>query len=196
MKKQYFAWEDGKQTKNAQQEWTELTAKEYREIYENNKACPIDKRRYFAPLPGIETGDVYYCFECDYEQYKKYRAEKEQTARKVKASREDEIKYGPVGLFSLDAEFTDDSGDTYSLHDLIADKSAFFEEQLVTDIALETALGDLTDDERFIIDALYFENTDNTSEREIADRMNIPQKTLNNCKLKILKKLKKYLAQN
>lgn len=196
MKKQYFAWKDGQQAKDGRQECIEITPKEYREIYENNKACAVDKRRYFAPLPGVEKGDIYYCFECDYRRYKEYRAEKEQKVRKEKASKEAEEKYGPIQLLSLDAEFADESGDTYSLHDLIADESAYFEEKLVTDIALESALGHLTDDERLIIDALYLENTGNISEREIADQMDIPQKTLNNRKLKILKKLKKYLAQN
>lgn len=82
------------------------------------------------------------------------------------------------------------------MHDIVADDSAFFEEMIVTDIALESALGHLTDDERLVIDVLYLKNSDNMSEREIAEKMGIPQKTLNNRKLKILKKLKKYLAQN
>lgn len=75
MKKHYFAWKDGKQAIDGRQEWIEITPKEYREIYENNKACAVDKRRYFALLPGVEKGDIYYCFECDYERYKEYRAE-------------------------------------------------------------------------------------------------------------------------
>lgn len=58
MKKQYFSWKNGKRSESPQ-EWTKLTAKEYREIYENNKACQVDERRYFAPLPGIEKGDIY-----------------------------------------------------------------------------------------------------------------------------------------
>lgn len=196
MKKQYFAWKDGNQAKDGRQEWIEITPKEYREIYENNKACAVDKRRYFASLPGVEKGDIYYCFECDYERYKEYRAEKEQKARKEKASKEAEEKYGPIQLLSLDTEFADEPGDTYSLHDLIADESASFEERLVTDIALESALGYLTDDERFIINALFFENSDNMSERDIAKRIGIPRTTLQSQRIKILKKLKKYFVQN
>lgn len=193
MKKQYFAWKDGKQAKNGQQEWTEITPKEYREIYENNKSCAVDERRYFAPLPGVETGDIYYCFECDYERYKKYRAEKEQKARKEKACKEDEERYGPIQLLSFDVEFADESGDTYSLHDLVADASASFEEKLVTDIALESALGHLTDEERYVIDSLFL-NEKSVSESELARQMGIPRRTLGCRKEKILNKLKKSFA--
>lgn len=193
MEKHYFAWKDGKQSTDAQQDWTELTAREYREIYEKNKACPVDGRRYFAPLPGIEKGDIYYYFECDYTQYKKYRAEKEQKARKEKADKEDEIKYGSVRLLSLDAEFADESGETYSLHDLIADASAFFEEKLVIDIALESALEHFTDDEGYVIDSLFL-NEKPVSESELARQMGIPRRTLGCRKEKILNKLKKSFA--
>lgn len=193
MKKQYFAWKDGQQAKDGRQECIEITPKEYREIYENNKACAVDKRRYFAPLPGVEKGDIYYCFECDYKRYKKYRAEKEQKARKEKASKEDEVKYGPVQLLSLDVEFADDSGDSYSLHDLVADASASFEERLVTDIALESALGHLTDDERYVIDSLFL-NEKPVSESELARQMGVPRRTLGCRKEKILNKLKKSFA--
>lgn len=58
MKKQYFAWKDGKQSRNGRQEWTELTAKEYKTIYENNKAYAADKRRYLPCFPV----DTYYFF--------------------------------------------------------------------------------------------------------------------------------------
>lgn len=79
---------------------------------------------------------------------------------------------------------------------MISDETALFEEKLVADIALKSALEYLTDEERVIIDVLYLKNSENLSERAMAEQIGIPQMTLNNRKLKILKKLKKYLAQN
>lgn len=196
MKKEYFAWKDGKQAVDGHQEWIKISKREHRKIYESNKHCAADMRRYFVTLSGVDVGDACYCFECDYEEYKKYRAEKEQRARKAKLARNDETKYGSPRLLSFDAEYSDDLGDLYTLHELVGDESTRFEDDLINSIALKFALGRLTESERQMIYLLFFESDENISEREIADMMEIPQKTLNNRKLKILEKLKKYLAQN
>lgn len=197
MKIYYFAWQNGKKAdESSRQEWTELSAKEYKEIYESNKTYDISKRRFFERVAGVDCGNDVYYFECDYEQYKKYRAEKEKKARKEKQLKEDEVRYGVIQLLSLDAEYEDASGEDFTLHDIVADDNSLFEDRLVTDVSLESALKHLTEDERKIVDTLYLKNNDNRSERDFAEKMSVPQKTLNNRKLKILKKLKKYLAQN
>lgn len=197
MKIYYFAWKNGnKADESSRQEWTELAAKEYKEIYESNKTYDISKRRFFERVSGVDCGNDVYYFECDYEQYKKYRAEKEKKARKEKQLKEDEVRYGVIQLLSLDAEYEDASGEDFTLYDIVADDNSLFEDRLVTDVSLESALKHLTEDERKIVDTLYLKNDDNRSERDFAEKMSIPQKTLNNRKLKILKKLKKYLAQN
>lgn len=195
MKKQYFAWKDGKQNQSTQQEWMELTTKEYREIYENNKSCPVNQRRYFAPLPGIETGDVYYCFECDYDRYKKYRAKKEQKARKKRANKEDDVMYGSVRLLSLDVEFTDDSVDAYSLHDLIADEDSLFENELIESLMFQQVVNALSEDEIELIYAIYLSDKPMTI-RDYAEITGVHFTTVNYRKKKILEKLKKLFIQN
>lgn len=190
MKKKYFAWRDGIK------ELTEITAKEFLTICKRSKTADKTERRYFSRISGVTKDDIYYFLECTYEDYKKSIAESQTRYRRVC----EEIKLKEKGLWydiiSLDHVYRDDSGNVSAMHDIVADDSASFEEILITDIDLESALGHLTDDERLVIDVLYLENSDNMSEREIAEEIGIPQKTLNNRKLKILKKLKKYLAQN
>lgn len=195
MKKQYFAWKDGKQNQSTQQEWMELTAKEYRGIYENNKYSPVNKRRYFAPLPGIETGDVYYCFECDYERYKKYRAEKEQKVRKKRANKEDDVMYGSVRLLSLDVEFTDESVNAYSLHDLIADEDSLFENELIESLMFQQVVNALSEDEIELIYAIYLSDKPMTI-RDYAEITGVHFTTVNYRKKKILEKLKELFIQN
>lgn len=195
MKKQYFAWKDRKQAKDGRQEWIEIMPKEYREIYEKNKVCPVDERRYFASLPGVEKEDIYYCFECDYKQYKKYRAEKEQKARKEKADKEDEIKYGSVRLLSLDAEFVDDSGDPYSLHDMIADEDSLFENELIKSLMFQQVLNALSKDERELIYAIYLSDNPMTI-RDYAEITGVHFTTVNYRKKKILEKLRELFIQN
>ena len=54
----------------------------------------------------------------------------------------------------------------------------------------------LTDRERETLDIILFSYLHNKSERETATYFGIPQKTLNNRKRKIFKKIEKKLAQN
>jgi RNA polymerase sigma factor (sigma-70 family) len=62
------------------------------------------------------------------------------------------------------------------------------EDKLLLDM-LMAALAELTDNERGLIDALFF---DEKSERELSKETGVPQKTINNRKQAILKKLKKF----
>lgn len=195
MKIYYFAWKNGKKAdKNRKQEWTELTAKEYKAIYEGNKTCDISKRRFFERVPGVEWIDDIYYFECDYEQYKKYRAEKEKKARKEKRLKEDKSRYGAIRLLSLDAEYEDASGEIYSLHDMIADENSLFENGLIESIDLKNALSCLSPDEIKILDLMFFNEEKTVSDMEMARKLNIPRRTFGYQKEKIFIKLKKSFA--
>ena len=188
MKKQFFAWKDGTN------ELSEITAKEFIAICEQNKTLPKTKRRYFARVPGVTQEDTYYFIECGYEEYKKTAAEGQARYRRI--SRERTLRANGLwrDVLSMDQPFEDGVCNGGSFHDVIADPSAAFEEALVTSIALEEALSHLTDSERETLRALYFDNDSRASEREIAARLGIPVRTLNRRKHKILWKLKKDLA--
>ena len=195
MKIYYFAWKNGeKADKYRKQEWTELTAKEYKAIYEDNKTCDIGKRRFFERVPGAELVDDIYYFECDYEQYKKYRAEKEKKARKEKQLKEDKSRYGAIQVLSLDAEYEEASGKIYSLHDMIADENSLFENRLIESIDLKNALCCLSPDEIKILDLMFFNEEKPVSDMEMARKLNIPRRTFGYQKEKIFNKLKKSFA--
>ena len=63
------------------------------------------------------------------------------------------------------------------------------EDKLLLEMLLK-ALETLTEDERFLIDEIYFQEK---TEREISKKSRIPQQTINSRKKKIIEKLKKYL---
>ena len=59
---------------------------------------------------------------------------------------------------------------------------------------LHAALGTLTKGERRLIDEIFFsQNGNGKSEREAAKSLGIPQKTLNDRKIRIIAKIKKFL---
>lgn len=190
MNNQYFAWKDGKKNTNGSQEWTEISAEEYLNICKESKEPSTDKSRYFMKVAGISEDDSSLYFECDHSDYLKYRAEKEKIYRKKVQKLLDDMKYGTIQILSLDAEFEDESGDTYTLHDLIEDKDSLFEDKLIQSIDLFDALDELSVEERKIIDTLYF-SSEPTTEKELAEQTGVPRTTLQSQKYKILKKLKK-----
>ena len=195
MKKQYFAWKDGIQAVNGPQEWVELLAKEFCELEIKIRTGQISPKRYFACVPPAESGDVYYYFECTYEQF--LDSEKKRIERLRKAIEEQEMKEKGLwyDLISLDCTYQDDNGDELSLHDMIADPNAFFEERLINSILLRNALSFLTREERTIINVFYL-NDKTCTEREYASANNLSKTSVHYQKKKILKKLKSFLDQN
>ncbi len=195
MNNQYFTWKDGKKNTNGVQDWTEITAKEYLDICRNSKDRPIEESGFFMKVSGVGEGDTNFFFECDLEDYLKYRAEKERKYRKKVQRLFEDMKYGQVQILSLDAEYEDESGEACTLHDLIEDKDSLFEDKTIESMDLENALSVLSDEEMKIINALFL-SEETVSERKYAKQINVPQKTLNNRKNKIFQKMKKSLAQN
>ena len=57
MKKQIFAWKNGKQTAE-RQEWEEITTNDLSRICKENQIKPRNQRRYFARIPGVEENDT------------------------------------------------------------------------------------------------------------------------------------------
>jgi len=112
-----------------------------------------------------------------------YRAFKRPAwAEKKRRQREQENGKTPLSLDSLtEAGFDIPDGGTL-VDEIVEDK-------LLLDM-LFAALAELTDDERGLIDALFFEEK---SEREIADDAGISQQAVSKRKGKILAKLKNLL---
>lgn len=197
MKVYYYEWKNGiKAKENAAQQWNGISKAAYRAICEQNKTVELMKRRFFEKIQPTEQGDALYIIECDYERYKESRAEKERIAYRNKIKEAESEQYGLLQTISLDTEYENSSDDTYTLSDMIADENSIFENKVIESLDLKIALSTLTKEERKLIEALFFDNGEAMSEREISASLHIPQKTFNNRKLKIFKKLKKILAQN
>ena len=193
MEKRYFAWKDGKQSLDKNQQWVELSAKDFLEICKSNIYKSPDTRRYFARLSGVENSDIYYLFECDYVNYLKSVNESMHRMRKRIEIRKNENKGLNIRMISLDFSMTDENGDEYNLHDLIGDPDSAFKDKILISMDLERAISMLSEEERQMVNALYLANKP-ISEKKLAEKENIPRTTLQSRKYKALKKIKKYFG--
>lgn len=195
MKKQYFAWKDGKKTNDVMQEWDELTVKEFCELGIKIRTGQIEPKRYFAFVPTAEKNDVFFYFECTYEQF--LVSERKRIERLRKKIEEQELKEQGLwyDLVSLDYEMTDENGEGVYLHDVLADPDSLFEDSLIESLTLNNALSYLTDEERIVINALFLNYTVYT-EREYANEIGVSKTALHYRKNKVLNKIRKYLDQN
>ena len=187
MEKRYFAWKNAN-FNGVNPEWIELSGEEFYELQKK----PESKTRYFATLAHPELDDVCYVMECTLGEYLKNHKENcelyHKYGLKKKAKRTEVSYYSSV---------TDLSSLTYE--DVIPDENENVEENAIKSIHIErlkVAITKLPLDEQAIIQALYFQNEDGKSERQIAKEFGIPQKTFN-CRKKVaIKKLQKFFAQN
>lgn len=127
-------------------------------------------KEYFIELNGKQipvSEEVYYAF--------KRPAWRERKRRQVRADNE----------LSLDAL----ADDGFEVPDEMSLVDEIVEDKLLLDMLFE-ALSELTDDERFLIDELFFNDK---SERQVARETGIPQTTLNYQKNKIIKWLREKL---
>ena len=154
-----------------------------------------NKSRYLARVPGVEDEDDYYLLECTHKEFLCSQAEKQKRQRKKK-DKEDFDKI--FEIVSMDLSFESESGETYSLHDLIGDGSVNVEKDAIKKIVCEeinNIVESLPYEEKRIIKLMFY-GPELLSERKAAAILRIPQKTLNNRKIKIFEKIKKSLAQN
>ena len=193
MEKRYFAWKDGRQSLDKKQQWVELSAKDFLEICKSNIYKSPDTRRYFARLSGVENGDTYYLFECDYVNYLKSVNESMHRMRKRIEIRKIGNKGLNIHTISLDFSMAGENGDEYNLHDLIGDPDSAFKDKILISMDLKRAISMLSEEERQIVNALYLANKP-ISEKKLAEKENIPRTTLQNRKYKALKKIKKYFG--
>ena len=194
MKTKYYVWKDGKQSPE-KQDWIEMTPLEFIELCNSNRNLKQENRRYFYQLPGLESGDTYLYLECTYEQYKESRLERYKRMKEKKEIEELESSRRLYYSVSFDTVAENEMGDDFTLQDLIPDPDSDFEDRLILSSDVQSALKTLTPDELEIIEMLYLSEYA-VSERELARQMKLPQKTLNNRKIKILSKIKKSLAHS
>ena len=127
MSKKFYAWKN-RDCQGINPEWIELTGKQFAEICNANKALPDEEKRWFYKLPGLEEGDDYLVFECTKEQYIESQNEKD---RRCYQSDLKADFFESYDMLSFDFVYTDDSGEEYTLHDIVADSSVNVEDTAV-----------------------------------------------------------------
>ncbi|MBR4434912.1 MAG: sigma-70 family RNA polymerase sigma factor, partial [Clostridia bacterium] len=107
------------------------------------------------------------------------------------------IENSEIITISLYAMQADENDDIISGEELIADPAVDVEEQALHKIDLETlhqALTALSDKELWLVHRLFLSETPVT-ELQLSRETGIPQKTLNDRKMRALKKLEKYIKK-
>ena len=133
--------------------------------------------RRFLPLHGM-------LMEVSEDAYKGFYKEK----RRQKYLNE---RSNDNGDFSYDMLTTDDFNGEDILVDTVANTAGQAKMNVLVD-KLELALATLSEDERHLIEALYYQKL---TEREWSARTGIPQKTINDRKKRLLTKLRKFFEK-
>lgn len=184
MAKKYYRWKD-ENCNGLNPEWVEMTGTEFYAFTKN----PENQTRYFMVLDNriCEDADII-TMECTYEKYKEWKTQK---------NREEYLDRYAIGRNSVSL-FSEIEDTELTYEEIIADETVDIEEALfwvIKQNLLKAFFKDLRKKEKDLLRLLYFENKD-LNELEICKKYGIPQKTLNNRKLSIRKKLKNFLAKN
>lgn len=150
------------------------------------KQLNLDKSKIKKVLRGSKYKTFYY-EEVDADLY--FEVKRPEWRHEKRRTRFfDDVREGKIKLLYIDQEIVDDENEEKPSFDIPADID--IEQEAVDhlrDEALHEALKKLNEEERTIIHLLFF---DECTEREVARKIGISQKTVNNRKKKILEKLK------
>ena len=186
--KRYFIWKDAN-CNGIDPEWLEIKGKEFLEIVRD----PENKRRFIQwHDEDGECPDVVW-YEVTNRDYLDYKKEMAMEAYKRKKFYDENTL-----IVDLDEVIYYDDDDPVTRADTIADRTAYIEpyseEQFILD--LQDALQVLSEAERNLIDLLFLKNDSHKSERQIAEELGIPHRTINSRKKRIFKKISTTFAQN
>lgn len=158
---------------------TEVTEEAIRELN-------LDRSKIKRVLRGIKYKTFYY-EEVDANLY--YEVKRPEWRHEKRRTRFfDDVRKERLELIYIDQERVDDENEEKPSFDIPADIDIEQEAmEHLRDEALYEALKKLNEEERAIIHLLFF---DDCTEREVAKKIGISQKTVNNRKKKILEKLK------
>ena len=146
------------------------------------------RKNNFAPLDACSEEDDIYVVECGEERAKKWRSEKDAHDYLKECEAES-------GIETISFDSVEVDGEELSLEEVVADPNSDFLTDLIRKLEHEKLmhiLETLPLEEYAIIHHLYLSETP-ISERTLARKMNLPQKTLNNRKLQIFARLKKLI---
>lgn len=178
MSKKYFVWKDPA-CGGADIEWTELSGQEFYAMMSK----PENKCRRFIRLGNdICSEDDVLTIEATETEYRDWK--REQNAHEY-------LKRCAVGIDITSLENTPDDAEVDSLNEIIADTRVNVERTAWTNVItqmLEGALDSLTDDERRIISAIYFEGM---TSKELGQMLGVSQPTAYRRLIAVIEKMKK-----
>ena len=182
MSNKYLIWKNPNETEG-KKEWIELKGEDFYKFIKSPEA----KDRYFTKFPSLlEDGkDKTIIIESTKEEYEDW-SKKERHKRYL---RNCEVGFSTISYNALESD--DDSNSEELLRDESKDVPTEVE-MIMNFNNLTEALSILSVDERWLIDELYLCDI-TKSECELSRQSGIPQKTINNRKIAILKKIKKIL---
>lgn len=206
MSNKYFIWKDA-ECKGVNPVWIELSGEDFYKFIKN----PLNaQRRFVKEYFEDDTDSGYYKVEVTEEKYREWRTLQKRKERnedvliannkKHRLLDKDEVDKNAVKaipyVLSFDAPLTDDDDET-TYHDIVPDMECGYEnvEHQLLVKKLHQILEYLSDEEREVLNHIYFNNSENKSENEIAKEMNISHQLLGYRRKKILKKLKKFFAE-
>lgn len=206
MANKYFIWKDA-ECKGVNPVWVELSGADFYKFINN----PQNSKRRFVKEYFEDDKNSGYCkFEVTEERFREWRTMQKRKERNedmlmanIKKHRlldKDEVDENAVkaipSVLSFDAPLSDDEEET-TYHDIVPDMECGYEnvEHQMLVNKLYQILECLSDEEREVLNHIYFNNSENKSENEIAKEMNISHQLLGYRKKKILKKLKIFFAE-
>lgn len=181
MENKYFIWKD-RNCNGINPEWRELSPREYYAFV----TAPENKGRFFIDFNADcseETSVL--MMEVTADEYADWDRRRHRFNYRQEMEREYEDTF-----VSLDQEVP--NTEEMLFHDVVADPDISTEGDALHEVELSSLRADLTsltDEERELMDTLYLNNPECKAERAIARELGLPQKTLNNRKKAVLKKL-------
>ena len=166
--------------------WIMMNGYEFARFMETEEGK--SRRKNFAQIDACGEEDDIYVVECGEERAKEWRSEKDAHDYLKECEAES-------GIETVSFDFVEVDGEELSLEEVVADPNSDFLTDLIRKLEQEKLmhiLEALPLEDYAIIHHLYLSETP-ISERTLARKMNLPQKTLNNRKLQIFARLKKFM---
>ena len=194
MAKRIFIWKNRK-CAGINPEWEEISVFDLIKMKNEFRGNENKESRYLARVPGVEDEDDYYLLECTHKEFLRSQKEKQKRQRKKK-DKEDFDRI--FEIVSMDLSFESESGENYSLHDLVRDESVNVEKDAIKNLVckeINKIVESLPYKEKQIIKLMFY-GPEQLSEREAARILGVPRTTLYDQKRKIFEKIKKSFGQN
>ena len=195
--KVFYRWKDA-----IDHIWVEMTGKEFFDFIKSDEG----KKHFFIEEvdPYFEADTIVHeATETDYRRWKSEKVRYFQLRSDIKIQagdmppEEKNHRRKPPAIYSIvsfnqKGENDDDDAPT-SLEEIAMDPDSSFEDELLTKMTVQEMMKVLSPEEKEVINALFFDNPDNLSERHVAQIIGVSQKKFNRRKNRALKKLKKFL---